>query len=177
MKFTSRRAEVTEKSTKEEDEKVSLTDFATKVTENNALWDEFINKVRGSKIITNDGVLLVFEEFRRKKTTKTHKRGKEFHDTACTQKQVMNSVKVARRSSAPLISLWESVRGNVRRCQSEIKNKLSDNLMYKFDDKFVKLDVSDVESRPRRQLCFYNEDIYVPEEECCLFTKLSNMFS
>ena len=105
MQFTSRLVEVTEKSTKVEDEKVSLTDFATMVTENNALWDEFIHEVRGSKIITNDGVLLVFEEFRRKKTTKTHKRGKEFHDTACTQKQVMNSVKVARRSSAPLISL------------------------------------------------------------------------
>ena len=119
----------------------------------------------------------MFEEFRRKKNTKTHDRGKECHDTAHTQKHNMESVKVTRRRSAPLSSLSESVRGNVRRCQSEISNKLSDNLMLKSNDNIVKLDVFDVESRPRRQLCFYNEDIYVPEEEYCLFTKLSNIFS
>ena len=121
VQFSSRLIDATEQSTTKEDEKESLNSYAILVTENDRLWDEFIKEMRESKIITNEGVLLAFEHFRRKKTALGY-------DPLCAQQNMMDNSKVDNIFKS--INLTdENERKNMRRPKSDVRDRSSDNLI------------------------------------------------
>ena len=72
LQFSSRFVKTKEQSPREKNNPSHLDNFAKLVVDDNELWEEFVKEARESKIITNEGILLAFEEFRMKKAFKVY---------------------------------------------------------------------------------------------------------
>ena len=132
------------------DKKNILTIFATLVANNNDLWDEFIKDTRETKIITNEGVLLAFEEFRVKKSSKICKKN------------------INRSTDNSKIQRCHEVLNCANRCM----NRSNSESNVSFSDK-VKFALTErIHSCP--QFVSFNEDIYIPEEESNVLTKIAS---
>ena len=148
-KLVGKRENSVEHGTEKEDKETILTDFANLVANNNDLWDEFIKGARESKIITNEGILLAFEDFR---VTKLSKLCNKHISRGTNKSKSQRHRDVATNCTSPYMKSKSESNGNL---SNDIKFALTERR----------------HSCP--QLVSFNEDIYVPEEESNYLAKIT----